>query len=60
MGDIYENPEIYKNISYKKGLCPVAERIQPKIMQFKTNYRDLNLAAKKAQVLKKTIKFFKK
>lgn len=54
------NPEIYKNISYKKGLCPVAERIQPKIMQFKTNYRDLNLAAKKAQVLKKTIKFFKK
>ncbi|HPN30903.1 MAG TPA: DegT/DnrJ/EryC1/StrS family aminotransferase [bacterium] len=51
-------PEIYKNIKYEKGLCPVAESIQPKIMQFKTNYRDLNLAELKADILYKTIKKF--
>jgi perosamine synthetase len=47
---------LYKeNISYEKGLCPVAESIQPKIMQFKTNYRDMKLAKSKAMALKKTI-----
>ena len=51
-------PEIYKGIKYEKGLCPVAEKIQPKIMQFKTNYRDLELTYKKAEALEKTIKFY--
>jgi perosamine synthetase len=51
-------PYIYKNVSYHEGLCPVAERIQPKIMQFKTNYRDMSLAEKKADILRKTIKNF--
>ncbi len=41
---------------YEKGLCPVAEATQPKLMQFKTNYRDLELARQKAEVLRKTIK----
>jgi hypothetical protein len=36
----------------------VAETIQPKIMQFKTNYRDLKLASYKAEVLRKTIEYF--
>ncbi len=49
-------PWVYKNIRYKKGLCPVAEEVQGKLMQFKTNYRDLELAKYKASVLKKTIK----
>ncbi|MGZ3662794.1 MAG: hypothetical protein ACXVCK_22040, partial [Bdellovibrionota bacterium] len=53
-------PQIYGNISYPKGLCPVAESIQPKLMQIKTNYRDLRLAEAKAQILKKTILQFKK
>lgn len=44
---------------YEKGLFPVAERIQPKMMQFKTNYRDLKLAELKAYALSKTIKKFK-
>ena len=51
-------PEIYKEIKYEKGLCPVAEKIQPKIMQLKTNYRDLQLTYKKAEALEKTIKFY--
>jgi len=49
-------PEIYSNIDYKKGLCPVAECVQPKIMQFKTNYRDIKLAEEKANILYKVIK----
>jgi len=52
-------PEIYSNIDYKKGLCPVAECVQPKIMQFKTNYRDIKLAEEKANILHKVIKKLK-
>jgi perosamine synthetase len=52
-------PEIYENVWYETGLCPVAERIQPLIMQFKTNYRDLRLAKIKAAALRLTIKQFK-
>jgi len=52
-------PEIYKDITYNIGLCPTAERIQPKIMQFKTNYRDVDLAKQKALCLKNTIQKFK-
>jgi perosamine synthetase len=48
----------YELLKYQKGLCPVAERIQPKIMQFKTNYRSLDLAREKANALKKTIDRF--
>jgi perosamine synthetase len=57
---IYRNSSIYKDLEYKKGLCPVAEAIQPKIMQFKTNYRNLELCREKADALSKTIEYFKK
>jgi len=53
-------PDIYGSIHYQEGLCPVAESLQPKIMQFKTNYRDMDLAAQKANALKNTIQFFDK
>ena len=53
-------PWVYKNVSYKKGLCPAAEKIQPKLMQFKTNYRDYKLAQVKADVLYKLIKKYNK
>ena len=43
---------------YEKGLCPVAESIQPKILQFKTNYTNLDIAEQKAYALKRTIEFF--
>ena len=51
-------PSIYEDISYSQGLCPVAERIQPRIMQFKANYRDLELAKEKANVLRKLINIY--
>jgi perosamine synthetase len=41
------------------GNCHVAEAIHPKIMQFKTNYRDLKLAGQKADALSKTIRGFR-
>ncbi|MCX5831425.1 MAG: DegT/DnrJ/EryC1/StrS family aminotransferase [Deltaproteobacteria bacterium] len=53
-------PWVYENVKYEKGLCPVAEAVQPKIMQFKTNYRDTKLAEIKAAVLLKTINGFRK
>ena len=52
-------PEVYKDVVYHEGLCPVAERIQAKVMQFKTNYRDMKLAKVKAEVLSAVIKKFK-
>lgn len=51
-------PWIYENVIYPQGLCPVAESIQPKIMQFKTNYRDIGLTEKKADILRDVIKKF--
>jgi hypothetical protein len=44
--------------SYKKGLCPNAEKIHPKLLQFKTNYWKWEEAEKQADILKKTIKYF--
>lgn len=51
-------PWVYGNVKYRKGLCPVAESIQPRLMQFKTNYRGLELAKAKAEALRKTIRKF--
>ena len=44
--------------SYKKGLCPVAEKIQPQLLQFKTNYWDISKAYQQAEILRKTLKSF--
>ena len=49
-------PLYEREIVYEKGLCPNAEAIQPKLMQFKTNYRDMELAKRKAEALRKTIR----
>lgn len=51
-------PYIYQNINYEKGICPISEKIQPFIMQFKTNYRNLELAKEKVNSLRKVIKYF--
>ncbi len=48
-----------KGQKYELGLCPVAESIQPKLLQFKTNYMDTDLARRKADALVKTIAYFK-
>ena len=39
-----------------KGSLPVTEKIQKQIIQFKTNYRNLDIAKKKANILKKLIR----
>lgn len=49
-------PEIFKDVKYEAGLCPIAERVQKQIMQMKTNYRDLELAKQKADILNKLIR----
>jgi len=49
-------PTYENRFKYEKGLCPVAESVQPKMMQFKTNYRNLEIAKEKAKALAKTIK----
>lgn len=40
------------------GLCPVAERLQPRLMQFKTNYFSAERRTKAAGALLKTIQHF--
>jgi perosamine synthetase len=48
-----------KNISkYREGLCPVAENLQPRLMQFKTNYWDISAAHNQAEILSKTLASF--
>ena len=43
------------NITYKEGLCPVAESIQPKLIQLKTNFESIKTAEKQALILSETI-----
>lgn len=48
-----------KNLSqYKLGLCPVAESLQPRLVQFKTNYWDIERAHKQAEILRMTLASF--
>ncbi len=52
-------PLIYKNISYPRGICPVAEDVQPKLMLFVNNYGSIEEARPKVDALIKTIEFFR-
>lgn len=45
---------------YAPGLCPDAEYLQLRLMQFKTNYWDLSEAEKQADILRKTLREFKR
>ena len=47
---VFKDLEI-NGIRYQQGLCPVAEEIQPRIMQFKTNYRNMEVAQEKTAIL---------
>ncbi|MEW6556101.1 MAG: DegT/DnrJ/EryC1/StrS family aminotransferase [Elusimicrobiota bacterium] len=46
---------VFENLSF---LCPIAEKIQPRIIQLKTNYENLEYAKNQAKILKKTITEF--
>lgn len=52
-------PYYYENYDFERGLCPVAEEIQPKIMQFVNNYGSVEEAEPKVEALIKTINYFK-
>jgi len=43
---------------YGPGLCPTAEALQPRLMQFKTNYLNESLAYTQAEILRKTLAYF--
>jgi len=51
---VFQDHECYNKI-YVKGMCPIAEDLQKKVMQFKTNYRSLEEAQTKATILKNLI-----
>lgn len=48
----------YGDYEFKEGLCPVAEFVQPRLLQFKTNYWDESEAFRQANILAKTIEYF--
>tara|TARA_R100000030_G_scaffold99878_1_gene91712 strand:- start:1341 stop:2504 length:1164 start_codon:yes stop_codon:yes gene_type:complete len=52
----YQEPVMSK-YDYIKGECPNAEKIQPKMIQFKCNYRDLNEAEQKINIVKKSLSY---
>ena len=43
---------------YKEGYCPVAERVAPRLLQFKTNYFDNDSLERQVQALQETIRYF--
>ncbi len=43
---------------YGTGLCPVAERIQPRLLQFKTNYWNPTDCERQAEALRRTVACF--
>lgn len=53
---IQHKPGVWQE--YKDGLCPNAEYLQPRMLQLKTNYWDLEEARVQAKILKKSIQQF--
>jgi len=45
-------------LKYSAGICPVAEAIQPRLIQLKTNQGDQNQIDRQAECLAKTIRWF--
>lgn len=51
-------PSLYRKFDWGRGTCPIAERIQPKLLQFPTNDETETEAEQQATALRKTIEFF--
>lgn len=49
---------IYDNCDYSKTVCGNAEFLQPRLLQFKTNYYKEEDAKRQADILKQTITYF--
>lgn len=56
MNEVQNIPGIWQQ--YKKGLCPNAEYLQPRMLQLKTNYWNIEEAKQQAEILYKTLKEF--
>ena len=57
------NPERYPQYAgvlpdYSKVVCPVWEKIQPRMIQLKTNYFDLGEARRQADIFADTLRLF--
>jgi perosamine synthetase len=53
---IQNKPGIWQR--YNPELCPVAEYLQKRMIQFKTNYWDIKEAEQQAEILYKTVRMF--
>ena len=58
LNNVQNMPDIWQK--YDQGLCPNAEYLQPRMIQMKTNYWNLDDAEKQADILHKTVKDFNK
>lgn len=56
LNEVQKMPGVWQ--SYSEGLCPNAEYLQPRMIQLKTNYWDLDEAEIQAEILHKTINRF--
>jgi perosamine synthetase len=54
----YSEPVFTNRQNYADTLCPVAEYLQPRLLQFKTNYWKWDDAERQAEILQKTIRCF--
>lgn len=55
-GTVFQDKSLVR--SYPAGTCPVAERTQPRLVQFKTNYGDQTTIDRQSEILAKTISCF--
>ena len=57
MSTVYEETIMKKNKDYDKwkNSCPITEKIQPRCMLFKTNYRNLDEAETQIKKLDKSL-----
>tara|TARA_R110000850_G_scaffold125586_17_gene244074 strand:- start:4116 stop:5312 length:1197 start_codon:yes stop_codon:yes gene_type:complete len=51
-------PPLYGTLQYDRPICPVADTVQPKLMQFVTNFGGVEEAETHVEALRKTIRFF--
>ena len=58
LDSLYGRRSKYVKREYYKGLCPVAEKIQPRLLQFKTNYMLKEQVEKQANILHNVLNCF--
>ena len=52
------NPMLYNDLVFSHGICPNAEKIQPQLMLFPTNYQKIEEGEIQAEALSKTIRYY--